>query len=150
MIGDDRMEPVDQSLRSIREASNVDDCVVLPKVVKDKNITFHSTPSHDHPCTFVNQNSSETMFSKANETLCGSSIIPTMVMSGSHSYTSHLESDISHGDHATLSSSTQNNISIRDEEDAGGKRETILSPQAVTLASHPPMIINNTFSKIFE
>ena len=116
------MEPIDQSLRSIRETRYVVDCTPFPQSLEEKHIPFHTTPSHDHPNTVLNHNSSETMFSKVNETLCGSSIIPTMVMLGYHFSTSHLQSYISHGDHATLSSSTHSDISLIDREDAGGKR----------------------------
>lgn len=63
------------------------------------------------------------MFLKFNETLCGSSKIPTMVMLGSHSYISHLQSDISHGDHVALSSSAHNGISLRSGEDACDMRK---------------------------
>ena len=129
MLYDDWMEEsIDQLLRSIGDTKDVVDCIPSPQSVEEKGIPFHTTPLHDHYNSFLNQNSSETMFSNVNETLCGSSIIPTMVMLRSHSSTSHLQSNIRHGDHATLSSSTHNGISLRDGKDPSDKGEIIPSP----------------------
>ena len=60
-------------------------------------------PLHDHSCKSSNQNSSGNMVPTSSEILCGFSGISTVVMSGSHAYTIHLNSDIPKEDHVTLS-----------------------------------------------
>jgi len=120
MIEDDLIEPVDQSIRSIRETCDVFERTPLRKGAKVKIIPYHITLSHDHPCTYVDSNSSGTMLTKYSETLCESS---TMVTSGSHFSNVHLRLDILKGYHAILSSSTHNDISLKNGEDVGERRE---------------------------
>jgi len=57
------------------KVEDVVDYTLSPQSVELKGIPFHTTPSHDHSCTSLNLNSSGTMFSKDNQTLCGSATI---------------------------------------------------------------------------
>ena len=68
------------------------------------------------------------MISKGNESLCGLSRIPAVVMEGSHSSTVHLDSDIHNGDHVTYYSPTHQDISYKGEVDLNDKRQIKLSP----------------------
>lgn len=103
----------------------------MKEVHGEKYIKDTYTLSHDHSYTSLNLNSSETMISKGNETLCGLYLIPTVVMAGSHYSIVHLDSEILNGDHVTLYSLAHYDTSKKGEEDLNDKREIKLSPQEV-------------------
>jgi len=123
IILDDWMEEsIDKFLISIEQSKDILDCVPGPQSDEVREIPQHAeikdtcVPSHDHIYTSLDQNSNETMLSKDNETLCGFTRIPTVVMTGSHSSSLHLNSHILKEDHVALSSFAHHDIPHKDEE----------------------------------
>ena len=158
MRHDDWMEGyVDQFLKYIETSEEIPSCTPssqFDKVGETLNLikikdTFDLT--HDHMHMFVALDSSESVISMDNETLCGFFQIPIVVMSGSHSSTFYLNSDVIKNDHVALSSLVHHDIPCKDDEDLeDAKGEIMIIPRKISSFCFPMMESDDSCSNILE